>query len=322
MRTMKRKAKTAGTRVMNDERFRRATARVRILPSFLIIGTQRGGTTTLFNQLLRHPDICGPGGVGVSWARKELHFFDERFWLGPTWYRRFFPTATNRQLARISGGDLLTGEATPYYMFHPLVPERVASVIPEVRLFVLLRNPVDRAYSHYQMTRRSNREDLSFEDALAAEEERLAGQEELKAGFKESAVHDGHRKHHHHRHHAYFSRGLYAEQLERWLTHFPRSHLFILEAEDFFARSAEIYPEALRFLGVREFELDDLPVLASTASEGKPWSKRETRNRASYEEMSPETRAALVERYAEPNARLTELLGREFTWASRVASRS
>ena len=203
-------------------------------------------------------------------------------------------------------------------MFHPLVPKRAAAVIPEVRLFVLLRNPVDRAYSHFQMMRRSNRENLSFEEALSKEEERLAGGEEFEAGFENSASMDGRRKHHHHRHHAYFSRGLYAEQLERWLAHFPHSQLLILESEDFFVRSAEIYPEALDFLGVRRFELEDLPVVASTASPGKPWSKKQTRNRSSYEELSSETRRELERRYPEPNARLTELLGREFSWGPRL----
>jgi len=173
------------------------------------------------------------------------------------------------------------------------------------------------------MMARSNREELSFEEALAAEEERLAGGEELDAGFAESAIEDGRRKHHHHRHHAYFARGLYAEQLARWLEHFPREQLFILEAEDFFARSPEIYPEVLDFLGLRRFELDSLAVTTSTASPGKPWSKKETRNRASYGAMSSETRAELEERYAEPNARLTELLGREFSWGPRrVEARS
>src|SRR5207247_1968770 len=171
-----------------------------ILPSFLVIGAQRAGTTTLFNQLLRHPDVCGPGGAGVSWARKEIHFFDERYYLGANWYRTFFPLAATRRVSRLRGGDVQAGEATPYYMFHPLVPERVAATVPEMRLFVLLRNPVDRAYSHYQMMARSNRENLSFEDALAAEEERLAGGEELNVGFDGSAIQDGHRQHHHHRH--------------------------------------------------------------------------------------------------------------------------
>jgi Sulfotransferase domain len=312
------RAKRTVVRALNHKRFRAASARMRILPSFLIIGAQRAGTTTFFNQLMRHPDICGPSGTGVSWARKELHFFDEHIDLGPNWYREFFPLVTNRGLARLRGGDLQAGEATPYYLFDPRVPERVAAVLPDVRLVALLRDPVDRAYSHYQMMIRSNREHLSFEAALAVEEERLAGAEELAEGL-ESAADRNQRRKFHHRHHSYFSRGLYADQLERWLTCFPRSQLFILEAEDFFARPAEIYPEALAFLGVRKFELEELPVTATTASPGKPWSNKKTRNRASYEQMRPDTRAELEGRFAEPNVRLAELLGREFRWAPRLA---
>jgi hypothetical protein len=318
VRRLRREAKRTVLRALDDERFRAASARMRMLPSFLIIGAQRAGTTTFFNQLLRHPHICGPSGTGVAWARKELHFFDEHIDRGPNWYRAFFPLATNRGLARLRGGDLQAGEATPYYLFDPLVPERVAAILPDARLFVLLRDPVDRAYSHYQMMRRANREHLSFEAALAVEEERLGGGEELKVGTASEADQDERRKSHH-RDHSYFSRGLYADQLERWLAYFPRSQLFILEAEHLFAHPSEIYPEALDFVGVRKFELEALPVKATTGPPGEWYSKRTTRNQAKYEQMGPETRAELEERFAKPNARLTELLGREFRWAPRLA---
>jgi hypothetical protein len=281
------------------------------MPSFLVIGAQRAGTTTLFDQLLTHPDLHGPvgGRSEVTWAGKEIHFFDERFLLGPTWYRSFFPLALRRRRARARGGDVVAGEATPYYIFHPLVPERVALTIPDVRLIAMLRDPVERAYSHYQMMRRSQREELSFEDALEAEAGRLASEAEveLEAGTTRFRIGTGERrKHYHHRHHSYFARGLYADQLERWLAHFPPEQLLVLGVEDLASRQAETLRHVLDFLGVRPLELRG----GATA------------NRASYEPMRAETRAELERRYTEANARLVELLGRDFEWASQAETAS
>ena len=293
-------------RLARSDNVRRVIGRARILPSFLVIGAQRAGTTTLFDQLLLHPDVHGPaGGRGeVTWADKEIHFFDERFLLGPTWYRSFFPSTVQRRLARERGGDAIAGEATPYYMFHPLVPERVAATIPDVRLIAVLRDPVERAYSHYQMMCRSGREDLSFEDALEAEADRLASEAEveLEAGTTRFRIGTGERRrHYHHRHHSYFARGLYADQLERWLPHFSREQLLVLPVEDFAARRAETVRHVLDFLRVRPLELPGDAVA----------------NQGSYEPMSAETRAGLESRYAEPNARLVELLGRDFEWTAQ-----
>lgn len=293
-------------RLARSDNVRQVIGKTRILPSFLVIGAQRAGTTTLFDQLLLHPDLHGPvGGRGeVTWADKEIHFFDERFLLGLTWYRSFFPLTLRRRWARARGGDVVAGEATPYYIFHPLVPERVAATIPDVRLIAVLRDPVERAYSHFQMMHRSKREDLSFEDALEAEADRLASESEveLEAGTTRFRIGTGERrKHYHHRHHSYFARGLYAEQLERWLAFFPRDQLLVLAVEDLADRRAETLRRVFDFLGVRPLELRGDAVA----------------NQGSYAPMRAETRAELESRYAEPNARLVELLGRDFEWTAQ-----
>jgi hypothetical protein len=261
-----------------------ATRRARILPSFLLIGAQRAGTTSLFYYLRRHPHVARPG-------TKEVHFFDDRFWRGVDWYRSFFVTSAERRLARLRGGDLVAAEATPYYLFHPAVPERVAATIPDVRLVVLLRDPVDRAYSHYRKMRRMGLERLSFEEALDREEKRLAGEEERLLA-------DPRHRSRHHRRHAYVARGLYADQLERWLAHFPREQLLVLRAEDFFERPAETYAQTLDFLGLR------------------PWQSPafEARNPTSDRPLDPALRTRLEVRFAEPNARLALLLGRDLGW--------
>jgi Sulfotransferase domain len=281
-----------------NRRFRHATSRARVLPSFIIIGAQRAGTTSLFDYLCRHPDVAGPTAVNedIAWS-KELHFFDDRFPRGLGWYRGLFPLAFRRRLARVRGGDFVAGEATPYYLFHPAVPERVAGTLPDVRLIALLRDPIERAYSHYQLAYRKGREQLSFEDALAAESERLAEDE--------PHLHDPHYRTRHHRHHSYLARGLYAEQLERWFAHFPREQLLVLQSEDFLARPAETYEEVLAFLGLRPWRLDHF----------------EQHNRGSYAPIDPALRARLEDHFAEPNARLEQLLGREFGWGAAGAAR-
>ena len=165
----------------------------------------------------------------MDWP-KELHFFDEHYGRGLDWYRTFFPLAAERKLYRMRGRDIVAGEATPYYLFHEAVPARVVASVPDVRLIALLRDPIERAYSHYQLMRRTGREKLSFADAIAAEEKRLSNQD-LTAELQVKNA-KGDRVHHHHRHRAYLSRGLYADQLERWFAHFPREQLLVIRAED------------------------------------------------------------------------------------------
>ncbi len=210
-------------------RVRYATRRSRLLPSFLIIGAQRAATTSLFTNIRRHPEVIGPrsADTSVAWW-KELHFFDENFWRGTDWYRAFFPLEVRRRTLRRLGRELACGEATPYYLFHPAVPERVKETLPDVRLIALLRNPVERAYSHYQLMRLTGREKLSFAEAIDAEERRVRGAGEELLRDMPSARKQGNRRHHEHRHRAYVGRGLYAEQLERWFEHFPREQLLVL----------------------------------------------------------------------------------------------
>jgi Sulfotransferase domain len=279
---------------------RYTTRRARTLPTFLIIGAQRAGTTSLFAYVGRHPDIEAPkrADLSVAWA-KELHFFDENYWRGPDWYRAFFPLTIRKQAAELRGRPMACGEATPYYLFHPAVPERVAATIPDVRLIVLLRNPVERAYSHYQHMRKMRTEKLSFEEAIEAEPKRLAALEAELVKVQPGITKQGYRMHHHHRHRAYVSRSLYADQLERWLAHFPLEQFLVLRSEDFFVRPAETFAEVFAFLGVRPWEVPDY----------------QARNVGSYAPIDPAFRARLEERFAEPNARLAELLERDFGWA-------
>ncbi|HET8606194.1 MAG TPA: sulfotransferase domain-containing protein [Gaiellaceae bacterium] len=254
-----------------------ATHRVRPLPDFLILGAQKAGTTALYAYLRWHPRIAGP-----SW--KEVSFFDRHYARGPRWYRGQFPN-------RLRAHGSLVGEASPSYLCHPAAPERVADLLPDAKLIALLRDPVDRAYSHYQHEVALGREPLSFADALAAEETRLAGEAERMAAdpaYFSHAWWD----------HTYFARGLYAEQLERWYARFPREQLLVVTTEEYAARPGETYARVLDFLGAGPHELREHPRVFSR----------------DYRPLDPATRARLAARYAEPNRRLAELLGRDPGW--------
>ena len=255
--------------------FGRLTARRRPLPDFLVIGAQKAGTTALYAYLRWHPGITGP-----SW--KEVSFFDRHWWRGEAWYRGQFP---------LRAGERLVGEASPSYLFHPLAPGRARSLVPDAKLIALLRDPVDRAYSQYQHEVALGREPLSFEDALAAEDDRLAGEVERLTEDPRAfsrAWWD----------HTYAARGRYAEQLERWLAVFPREQLLVVPTEELGERPAETYASILAYLGAEPYELADYPRVFDR----------------DYEPMRPETRAALAASFAEPNRRLEALLGRELRW--------
>ena len=142
-----------------------------MLPNFIIIGVQRGGTTSLYKYLTKHPKI-------IPAIKKEIHFFDNNFHKGISWYQSQFKQ--NRLLMLLYKKkkfyDSITGEATPYYIYHPYGVERISKLIPNVKLIILLRNPVERAYSHYQHELRLKVEKISFEDALKQESNRLEGE--------------------------------------------------------------------------------------------------------------------------------------------------
>ena len=145
----------------------------------------RCGTGAVHHALGSHP------GIHAS-DRKEIRFFDVRYGNGEAWYRRHFPTDTQaRALEEQTGRSLPIGESTPAYVFHPAVPARLKRMVPDARLVVLVREPVARAVSHYHLAVRKRWEDLSFEEAIEREPERLAGVEERQLADPEfrSAAH-------------------------------------------------------------------------------------------------------------------------------------
>jgi hypothetical protein len=248
------------------------------LPTFLIIGAGKSGTTYLYDRLTEHPLIYR------SFV-KEPHFFRHNYSKGVRWYRaHFFSPAWN------STQGAITGEASGA-MFYPHAPRRVRDVVAEAKLLAILRNPVDRAYSHYLHEVRLGFESLSFEEALDAEPTRLRGE-------TERVLHDEKYFSFGWRHFAYASKGLYWKSLEAWLQHFPRDQLLIIKSEDFYTNPTRILREVTAFL-----ELPDWQPSPYRGHKAYP-----------YQPLSPAIRARLAEYYAPHNARLYELIGTDWGW--------
>ena len=210
------------------------TAPLRLIPDFLIVGAQRCGTTSLFKTLVQHPGVARP------FLRKGVHYFDTAYDRGPDWYRGHFPLrATSR--ARRGGGRVVTGESSPYYMFHPWAPHRIARDLPDVRLLVLLRDPIERAYSAHAHELAKRFESLPFEEALDAEPERLRGERErmMAEEHYQSAAYQ---------HNAYLTRGQYIDQLLDLERAVGRDRLLVLDSGDFFCDPEPVFTQVLAFL--------------------------------------------------------------------------
>ena len=192
---------------------------------FVIAGTQRGGTTTLYEYLRRHPEICMP-------VEKELHFFDnEELWRSP-------PPAYDAYHAAfgLAPSHRLLGEATPIYMYwEPALP-RMRDYNPALKLIVILRNPVTRAYSHWNHERQAGRESLPFRSALEAERSRS---EQARPWQLRDA--------------SYVQRGRYTGQLKRLWAHFPVEQTLVLRTDDLGTALAEVFARIASFLGVARF---------------------------------------------------------------------
>lgn len=266
------------------EEFGIRTSGMRMLPSFAIVGGQRCGTNSLYEYLLAHPRIARALPI------PEVHFFDLNFDRGLSWYRGHFPTGVNAALTKSKPG-LITGESSPYYMFHPHAPKRMAETLPDIKLFVMLRNPVDRAYSHYAHERTRGHERLSFEEAVAREPERLEREVERMLG-------DPNYQSFNHQHFSYLSRGVYHEQLEILFSLFSRGNVCVVFSEQLFDDPATVHAQAVRFLG--------LPP--------SPPIEYRKHNPGRYTGMSSETRARLTEHFSGSNARLYHLLGSRPRW--------
>ena len=257
------------------------SAPLRMTPSFLIAGAQRCATTSVFRMLAQHPEVHAPA------LNKGIHFFDtaDMFRRGMRFYMGHFPL---RRPGTTSG---ITGEGSPYYIFHPLAVGRIAAALPDTKLVVLLRDPVERAFSAYKQEFKRGFETLGFADALRAEARRLDGEEER-------IVTDENYQSFSHQHHAYVARGRYAGQLERAFAVLGRERVLVLDADDFLATGLPQWAELTNHLGISAWQPPE--VLQSNARPGSP--------------MPEDIRARLRREFTNDDEKLAELLGYIPSW--------
>ncbi|MFE1169381.1 sulfotransferase family protein [Nocardiopsis sp. NPDC058789] len=262
------------------------TSAARAVPDFLICGAQRSGTTSLFKALSQHPGATGPV------LRKGVHYFDTGHHRGPDWYRSHFPLRASLR-PRWGRPRVRVFESSPYYLFHPLSAERIAKELPEARIVVILRDPVERAYSAHAHETARGFETEPFARALELEERRLAGTEER-------LVEDPGHHSHSHQHHGYVARGRYADQLERMEAAVGRERMHVVDYADLFDGGPRALAGILDFLG-----LPPGPDLSL--------GRHNARKRA----VMPETlRAELTSRFADSDARLATWWGRTPSWCA------
>jgi len=250
------------------------TASLRHKPDFIIIGAQKGGTTSLFHYLSQHPQLNLP-------SLKEIHFYTKNYHRGISFYKTYFPYKQKGKL---------TGEATPYYLFHPQVPDRLHKHFPNIKLIIMLRNPVDRAFSHYNMEKKLSNEKRTFEAAIQDE---LKGFCNINNSLLLSNFYTIE-----HAHHTYVSRGLYQEQIERWLLYFNKNQMLFIKSEDFFENPQKELQKVFNFLKVDKVLIKDL----------KP------KLQGNYNNLDKDFYNQLNNFFKEKNSKLTSILDNKFDW--------
>lgn len=283
--------KTSADRVTRS--YAVATVGLRSVPDFLIVGTKRGGTTSLFNYLLMHPGVHGL--VPSIRGKKSTDFFFKEWSRGPAWYTSHFPTRPYRSWRhRRLGYEPVAGEASPYYLWDPRMADRIRGVAPRVRAIALLRDPVKRAWSHYQERRMNGVEPLSFPDALEVEEQRTQGELErmLHVPHYYSSAFDWY---------AYRARGVYLPQIQAWHRAFPAEQLLVLRSEDLYSDTQGLFDQVCDFLEVERWSLRSTEAFNASRSGGRGMPKN--------------TEEELREFYAPHNQAVERYLGRDFGWS-------
>ena len=261
-----------------DRFFRTITSPYREFPDFIIVGFQKCGTTTIFDNLVESKNI-------QMSKKKEVHFFDLSFWRGNNWYKANFPFQNK------TNDNILIGEASPLYIFHPLVPERIKGVIPNTKLIIIMRNPVDMAYSHYNHYKRRNLEEMTFEDAIEDDQRRY---ENIIKRFENDEIHDYNVNK---IMFPYVSMGIYVRYITKWLEIFPKEQFLFLKTEDLKKDSKSEMYKICDFLKIPNFNYNE-----------------KKSNVGEYDLMKKSTRDKLLEFYRPYNLKLENILDRKFNW--------
>ena len=257
------------------------TSTWRVLPDFIIIGTVRSGSTSLYYNICSHPSI-------LPASYDEIGFFDSNYHLGMNWYRSMFPLKSDMERIRSETKYALTGEDTPFYFWKIDAANRIRKILPKIKLIAILRNPVQRAYSNYYLGVREGTEKLTFEEAVRKELDTLPENKILAENiFKFCNVRR-----------SYIAKSLYVYQMKIWFERFSKNRLFVISTEEMSKSPAHTMNQAYEFLGLPKYENTFF----------------EKRKKASYEKMGDNIRKELEEFFKPHNEELFKLIGKSFDW--------
>ena len=270
--------------------YRQITSMFRVLPNFIIIGAGRAGTTALYSYLIQHPDI-----FSVYTEKNDpvgdLHFFEYMISSKIDWYKSHFPTHLTKSYHERKS-SFITGEFTSTYMYHPDVPKRIFNLLPSIKLIVILRNPIDKAYSTYYQQFQFEEYTASFEETINAEFRRINLNKNFPILNSDNPDFQNFVTHNIIRH------GIYADYLETWLEVFNREQILILNSDDLKKSTKETLHHVFNFLNVSNCDI----LNTSQMNVGK------------YPPINKSTRKKLIEFYKPHNQRLNKLLGKNFDW--------
>ena len=262
-----------------------ATGFLHVKPDFYIIGFAKCGTTSLFEYLISHPNIHPPKG-------KEIDFFDRLYSRGINWYKVGFPFTIQKFIEKVFfRKKFLTGEATPRYIEHPHAINRIKQTTPNAKFIILLRNPIDRAFSQHNMNVKNDYEINNFNDALKEEPRRISNRIEKMTNdiTYYSWNYDLY---------AYLEHGLYVDKIKRWMEVFPKEQFLIIQSEEFFKNPSKTYNDVLKFLGLPSH---DLKTYEPIRKQKKSILKKQTQQK--------------LQNYFKPhNEKLYNFLGKKFDW--------
>ena len=253
-------------------------------PSFIVIGSHKGGTTSFFWNITRHPQILPP-------IKKEVHYFDRKPLPSDAWYGAHFPTTDE-----LSNKNAITGEASPSYCIFPHVPVLVKERLEDCKFVMLLRDPVKRAYSNYQFNSRRNHIRLSFEEWIERDFRQIGDKPVTADTFRRLLTHRDVMK----TTPLALLRGIYVEQIKLWHSVFPPDRLLVLDSSDYFRDpQTTLGSVATEYLRLEPFQFD----------------YQKTRNdNVSYTKMNEDTEERLRRFFAPYNEQLFDYLDKEFNW--------
>jgi len=267
--------------------FRSLTSNSRILPDFVIIGESKCGTTSLYNYMIQHPAIKPA-------LTKEINFFNWSYDKPQNWYSAHFPTKFKKKLSKnIYKKLFLTGESTPLYLFNSQVPRRMFETIPNVKIIVVLRNPVDRAYSHYHdLGVRLGKEKRTFDDAINSQLKILEEKNYVTTDYDGNFTD---------RLYQYVERGIYFDHLKIWMDVYPLKQFLILKTEELEMNPSEILNSVFKFLSLPNYDKINF---------------ERKYNVTRYKPMNEQLRKILKEFFKPHNEKLYKFLKRDFEWDS------